>query len=170
VQRETGTIFLPTRRRIDTRVCAPPWRRWGRGAVARAERTADGRVYLVVVRPRRDGLAVAVTGVRAREAEVLAPIAARVRRAAARGTLGATSAFEHAVAGLLDDRGRVALARLGGRCPAARAMRTMPEPRALLALPRAALGRCLGDPGLAARVHALARAFAAMTPAPPSRS
>lgn len=169
MQRETGTIFLPTRRRIDARTCAPPWRRWGGGA-ARAERTADGRVHLVVVRPRRDGLAVAVTGVRAREAEVLAPVASRIRHAAGRGTLGATSAFEDAVMALLDGPQRVALARLGRPCPVARAFRTMPEPHAIAGLSRATLARRLGSAGVAARVHALARAFAAMAPAPPIRS
>jgi hypothetical protein len=170
VRREIGTIFLPSRHRLDAATCAAPWRRRGRGAVARAERTADGRVHLVVVRRRRGGLVVTVTGVGAREGEVLAPIAARVRRAITRSTLGATSAFEGAVMGLLDDRQRRALARLGRPCPADRAFRTMPEPHAVLAVSPATLARRLGSRALATRVHALARAFSAMAPVAPTRS
>jgi hypothetical protein len=181
VQRETGTIFLPTVRRIDVaalaRACAPPWRRWSRGAIARAERTADGRVHLVVVRARRGGVTVTVHGVGAREAEVLAPIAARVRRAlpAGRGPgLRGTTPFEDAVATLLDDAApagaRSSIARLGRRCAVAPALRTMPEPAALRGVARARLARCLGSTALARRVQALARAFAAMAPCPPTRS
>jgi hypothetical protein len=181
VQRETGTIFLPIARRVDVaalaRTCAPPWHRWAGGALARAERTADGRVHLVVVRSRRGGVAISVRGVRGREAEVLAPIAARVRRALPPrgGGIRGTSPFEDAVATLLaeapaPDRARRAVARLGAACPSARGLHTMPEPPVLVAVPRALLARRVGSAGVARRLQALARAFATIAPCPPIRS
>jgi len=182
VQRETGTIFLPHRRRIPVaalaRTCGAPWHPWPRGALARAERTADGRVHLLVLRARPGGVALAVRGVRAAEAEVLAPLAARVRRAldaVAHGRIGGTSPFEDAVGGVLDDApdppgARRRLARLGTPCPAAPRLRTMPGPLEILACSRAALARALGSTAIAARLQALARAFAAITPCEPIRS
>lgn len=179
MHRETGTIFLPMRRRLPAaaiRDCAPPWRPWTRGAIARAERTADGRVHLAVVRRRPGGILVSLTGVGAAQAENLAPVAARIRRALAAGErLRGTSAFEDAVASLLDDarapaRTRSAVLRLGGRCPAAPGLRIMPDPTCVLRTPRAALDRALGSRALARRLQALARAFAAIAPCSPSRS
>src|SRR5262245_48912409 len=111
VQRETGTMFLPTRRLAAAALrhaCAPPWHPWRRGAVARAERTADGRVHLVVLRGVRGGVLLSLTGVHAAQAENLAPVAARIRRALAAsngGGLRGTSAFEDAVTSLLDEDG-----------------------------------------------------------------
>ncbi len=179
VQRETGTILLPSRRRIPiaalARTCAPPWRRWTRGALARAERSADGRVHLVVVRSHRRGVSVTVTGVGAAEAEVLAPIAARIRRALPRRDglpLRGTTEFEDAVAELLAKgaapvASRCALYRLGAPCPAARALRTVPEPARITACTPAELTRAIGSQLLARRVQALARAFADGTPCSP---
>ena len=182
MQRETATIFLPlparARRMPFARVCTAPWHRWTRGAIARAERSADGRVHLVVVRPRREGVGITVTGVGAAQAETLAPIASRIRRAllASNGSAPAgTSAFEDAVHALLDelavpDAARRRLARLGARCPAAPGLRTMPDPIALLAPSRAVLAHVVGSRESATRLQALARAFAAMTPSVPTRA
>jgi len=182
VQRETGTIFLRTCRRFAggalLRPCAPPWHRWSRGAVARAERTADGHIHLVVLRAGRGGVTMSLTGVRAAHGESLAPVAARIRRALAGydgKALRGTSSFEDAVASLLDevgvsDRARRAVLRLGARCPAASAIRTMPDSRTILDRSGANLARALGSPILARRLHALARAFATIAPCPPMRS
>ena len=182
VQRETGTIFLRTRRRFAggalLRPCAPPWHRWSRGALARAERTADGHVHLVVLRARRGGVRMSLTGIRAAHAESLAPVAARIRRALAvhdGGPLRGTSPFEDAVTSLLDELGasvriRRAVGRLGARCPAAPAIRAMPDSRTVLDRSGAELARALGSPILARRLQALARAFETMAPCPPIRS
>jgi hypothetical protein len=182
VQRETGTILLPTRRRIPiaalARSCAPPWRRWRRGALARAERSADGRVHLIVVRTHRRGVSVSVTGVGAAEAEILAPIAARIRRALPRRNamaLRGTTAFEDGLSELLAQgrasaASRRALYRLGAPCPAARALRTLPEPARLAACAPSELARVLGSSLLARRLQALARAFADGAPRSPMRS
>jgi hypothetical protein len=111
-----------------------------------------------------------LTGVRAGHAESLAPVAARIRRAlAGADRLRGTSPFEDAVMSLLDevgasDRARHAIVRLGARCPAAPAIRTMPESRSLLDHSRAELASALGSVALARRLQALARAFAAMAP------
>jgi len=158
------------------RDCAPPWRRWCHGAIARAERSANGRVHLVVVRRRPGGILVSLTGVGAAQGENLAPAAARIRRAlAAGGRLRGTSAFEDAVASLLDDvaapvRIRSAVLRLGPRCPGAGTLRAMPDPACVLRTPRATLDRTLGSRALARRLQALARAFAVVAPCSPSRS
>jgi hypothetical protein len=179
VQRETGTILLPTRRRIPVaalaRTCDPPWRRWMRGVLARAERSADGRVHLVTVRAHRRGVLVTVVGVGAAQAETIAPIAARVRRAlpSREGEpLRGTTAFEDAVVGLLDEANaapasRRAFHRLGAPCPVARALRTHPEPADVAGAP---LARAVGSARLARRLQALARAFVAGAPSVPTRS
>jgi hypothetical protein len=181
VQRETGTILLPTRRRIAiaalAHACAPPWKRWTHGALARAERTADGRVHLVVVRTHRRGVRVSVVGVGAAEAEVLAPIAARIRRALPDrqgSSLRGTTPFEDALAVLLA-RGasaatRRAFYRLGAPCPAARTLRTLPDPARIAAYAPAALAQALGSALLARRLQALARSFAVDAPSGPTRS
>jgi hypothetical protein len=174
VQRETGTIFLPMRRRLPAaaiRGCAPPWHPWTRGAIARAERTADGRVHLAVLRRRPGGVLLSLTGVGAAQAESLAPVAARIRRALASGAgLRGTSAFEDAVTSLVVDTGpRNAVLRLGRRCPIAPALRTMPDPASIIAS-KTTLARALGSPVLARRLQALARAFAVVAPCSPSRS
>jgi hypothetical protein len=170
------------RRRIAVaalaRTCAPPWRRWTHGALARAERTADGRVHLVVLRTHRRGVGVTVIGVRAAEAEVLAPIAARIGRALpSRGNprLRGTTAFEDAVVALLDESGapaatRRSLGRLGTRCPAAPTLRTFPEPDRIAECAPALLARAVGSIALARRLQALARAFADGAPRSPMRS
>jgi hypothetical protein len=166
----------PLRTAALARHCAPPWRPWRRGGLARAERTADGRVHLVVVRSTSTGIVLTATGVGAADAESLAPIAARVRRAlrdGAASTPRGTSAFEDAALGLLAaaDPGAIPrLLALGHRCPVAPALRTMPEPAALAAMPAASLARRLRSAPLARRIQALARAFVAGTPPSPSVS
>jgi len=175
-------MFLPTRRPLAGAAfrdaCAPPWHRWRRGTVARAERTADGRVHLVVVRAGRGGVTLSLSGVGAAQAENLAPVAARIRRALSTPdgiALRGTSGFEDAVMSLLDElgpsaRARRTVLRLGAPCPVARSFRTMPEPARVLACPRAELARALGSAVLARRLQALARAFAAIAPCSPTRA
>jgi hypothetical protein len=131
----------------------------------------------VIVRARPGGVAITVRGVGARDGERLAPIAARIRRALPAGPragIRGTSAFEDAVAALLDDPtvpgpARDAVFRQGPRCPHARALRAMPPPEAL-ARRRRALGRAGVPAALARRLQALARAFAAMAPSEPMRA
>ncbi len=63
----------------------PPWR-WRAGArpvLERAEQLADGTVHLLRIRPGPGGVVLEVTGRAAREVEVLAPLARRIRRALA---------------------------------------------------------------------------------------
>ena len=180
--RETGTLFLPTRSLVPiaayARTCVPPWHRWTHGGLARAESTADGRVHLVVLRRRRGGIAVSVFGVGAAQSEALAPLASRIRHAIATATpdaMGGTSSFEDAAWTLLADApdptaARRKITRLGARCPAAPRLRTMPDARVLRRTPQAALAHALGSPQLAARLHALARGFAALEPCAPTRS
>jgi len=133
-------------------------------------------MHLVVVAPTGDGVRVTVTGVGAAQTESLAPLAARIRRALGRdGGLGGTSPFEDAVFSLLDvcqapPRVRHAVVRLGPRCPAAPALRAMPSPADVLATARAALIRATGSVELARRLQALARAFVALAPCPPTTS
>jgi hypothetical protein len=178
VQRETGTCVLPCRRRVDvaafSRACGLPWHCWPRGALARAEQTADGRVHLLVVRRHARGASLRVTGVGAAEAERLAPLAARVRRALGLDgipELHGTSPFEDALVALLrDGDALLQLLELGRRCPAAPAIRTMPRPSDVLAVPTADLVRRAGSVALARRIQALARAFVAGRPSVPSAS
>jgi hypothetical protein len=118
-----------------------------------------------------------VTGVRAAEAEVLAPIAARIRRALGhpRGArLRGTSPFEDAVADLLDEtrappRARRAVVALGARCPAARRLHAMPDARTIAGRPSRALARALGSLEVARRLQALARGVARSAPSSPMR-
>jgi 3-methyladenine DNA glycosylase/8-oxoguanine DNA glycosylase len=90
---ERAEIVLPARGRFDLRATvlsrapeALPSFRWRDGAtpaLERAEQLPDGTVHLLVIRPDRRGVVLQVTGADAREIEVLAPLAARVRRALA---------------------------------------------------------------------------------------
>jgi 3-methyladenine DNA glycosylase/8-oxoguanine DNA glycosylase len=90
---ERGEIVLPARGRFDLRTTVLsrgpetlPSFRWRDGrepVLERAEQLADGTVHLLVIRPARRGVVLEVTGADAREIEVLAPLAARVRRALA---------------------------------------------------------------------------------------
>lgn len=167
---ERAQILLPARGRFDlpTLVRAqgtrlPPsfrWRDGRRPVLERAEQLADGSVYWLRIRPAATGVVLQVTGRDAREIEVLAPLAARVRRAlfldvdlagfrrtcardpllrSATGLLRGTSVFEDVVAVLASAaRGRdgagspiAGLAALGRRCPAQRTLRAFPDPAAL---------------------------------------
>jgi len=88
---ERAEIVLPARGRFDLRATvlgpghgpSPPYR-WHEGrrpVLERAEELADGSVHLLRIRPEPRGVVLEVTGRDAREIEVLAPLAARVRRA-----------------------------------------------------------------------------------------
>ncbi len=172
----SAEILLPARGRFDLRriVLAdhgpPPswtWRDGTRAVLRRAEPAADGRVYLLTIRPTPGGVVLRVTGRDASEAEILAPFAARVRRALVldgRARLRGTSLFEDVVAAICrDDPGQdrpplAILQRLGRRCPAAPRLRTFPLPAAIA---RAGIVR-LRSAGLGARairVVVLARAL-----------
>ncbi|MGH7895867.1 MAG: hypothetical protein ACREQL_14440 [Candidatus Binatia bacterium] len=181
MRRQTGHILLPTRRRIDVaklaRTCRPPWRPWARGALARAERTADGRIHLVVVRASRGGVEVRVTGVNARQTQILAPIAARVYRAIGPSlgpgrSLRGTSAFEDAVLAMLadDPAARRRLLALERGCPSAPALRVFPDAGTLASLSPTTLARIAGGRDRGRRLHALARAFVALAPSAPRTS
>jgi DNA-3-methyladenine glycosylase II len=88
---ERAEIVLPARGRFDLRATAldrgrepPPPYRWHEGrrpVLERAEELADGSVHLLRIWPEPRGVVLEVTGWDAREIEVLAPLAARVRRA-----------------------------------------------------------------------------------------
>ncbi|HXJ34737.1 MAG TPA: hypothetical protein VMS22_11955 [Candidatus Eisenbacteria bacterium] len=181
MRRETGYILLPTRRRVDVaalaRACDVPWRPWARRGLARAEHGTDGRVHLVVLRPSPDGVVVSVTGADARDTEVLAPIASRVRHAlrldSRRATrLRGTSAFEDAALELLgrEPVSARALLALGRRCPVARSLRTFPDAATIAAVPPRVLARAVGSGARSRRLQALARGFAALAPAVPRTS
>ena len=88
---ERAEIVLPARGRFDLRATVlsngwhqvPPYR-WHDGrrpVLERAEELADGSVHLLRLRPAPRGVVLQVSGEDAREIEVLAPLAARVRRA-----------------------------------------------------------------------------------------
>src|SRR5262245_4598192 len=90
---ERTEIVLPARGRFDLRATVlsrgpqglPPYR-WKDGApplLERAEQLPDGSVHLLTIRPDRRGVVLQVTGPDAREIEMLAPLAASVRRALA---------------------------------------------------------------------------------------
>jgi len=90
---ERAEIVLPARGGFDLRATVlsrgphglPPYR-WSDGVaplLERAEQLPDGSVHLLKIRPNRRGVVLQVTGPDAREIEVLAPLAARVRRALA---------------------------------------------------------------------------------------
>src|SRR5262245_9106072 len=88
---EHAAIVLPARGGFDLRATvlshgyrelAPyRWRDGARPILRRAEQLPDGSVYLLTIRPLDDGVLLRVVGRDAREIEVLAPLAARVRRA-----------------------------------------------------------------------------------------
>jgi len=87
----SADIFLPARGRFDLRATVvsygyyqlPPcrWEDGRRPVLRRAERLPSGRVYLLECRPARNGVMLRATGVDAGEAEILVPLAARVRTA-----------------------------------------------------------------------------------------
>ena len=176
-------MFLPSRRPVDVRslarACLVPWHAWGPTALARAERSADGRRHLVVVHGAPGGVRLRLVGVRAGEAEVLAPIAARVRRAVgcdrprSRAPLRGTSPFEDALSTLLAAAGISPSARrrvfaVGPSCPSAPRLHVTPTPAELAASSTVALARRCGSLALARRIQALARAFSALAHAPMS--
>jgi hypothetical protein len=182
VRRETAQLLLPTRRRVDLHALVTgaagarlaPWR-WRPRPVptlARAERTADGAVHLVTVRVDRGRVRMRVVGRAAGEAEILAPLAARMRRAlgldARDHGLRGTTAFEDAALALCAARAASLLA-LGQRCPVAPGLRTFPSPGDVAAAGATRVGRVLGSARLGRRLHALARALAT-APAAPTRS
>jgi len=91
MQLSSAEIDLPARGRFDLRATVlsygyyelPPYR-WEDGrrpVLYRAERLASGRVYLIEVRPAPRGVIVRATGHDADEPEVIAPLAARMRKA-----------------------------------------------------------------------------------------
>lgn len=173
----SAEILLPARARFDLRrtvlAAAGPLPAWtwqdGRRAVLRrAEPAADGRIYLLAIRATSQGIVLRVTGRDAPEAEILAPFAARIRRALpldGRPRLRGTSLFEDVVVAICrgdgsgDARPLAVLQRLGRRCPAAPRLRAFPPPAAIartgiVRLRRAGLG------ALATPVVGLARAVA----------
>jgi 3-methyladenine DNA glycosylase/8-oxoguanine DNA glycosylase len=192
---ERTEIVLPARGRFDLRATVlarglddlPPYR-WRDGRpplLERAEELQDGSVHLLAIRPDRRGAVLQVTGTDAREIEVLAPLAARVRRALAldfdpaafqRGCAGdpllrpvarlglgrvlhGTSCFEDVVTTLLHDDARIRarLAALGPRCPARPALRAFPSARLLARTDVQRLRERTGLGPRAAWVHSLAR-------------
>jgi hypothetical protein len=139
----------------------PPYR-WPLGRAARLERaeaSADGRVFRLSVRPARLGAVLRITGRGAAEPEVLAPFAARMRRAlqldrvpAADRVLCGTSLWEDLASALvLQEAGApgaadalTGLLTLGVPCPSARSLRTFPPPGAVAAVPVRVLARLTG--------------------------
>ena len=167
---ERAEIVLPARGRFDLRatvlsrdrLALPPfrWHDGERPVLERAEELPGGSVLLLSIRPHPGGVVLRATGQDASEIEVLAPLAARVRRAldldldlaafhrlcrrdpllrrvAALGAgrlLRGTSLFEDVVGAVVAGGGVAATARiaaLGRRCPAAPELRAFPEPRRL---------------------------------------
>jgi 3-methyladenine DNA glycosylase/8-oxoguanine DNA glycosylase len=192
---ERTEIVLPARGRFDLRATVlarglddlPPYR-WHDGRtplLERAEELQDGSVHLLAIRPDRRGVVLQVTGPDAREIEVLAPLAARVRRAlaldfdpaafqracagdpllrpVARLGLGrvlhGTSCFEDVVTTLVHDSARIRarLAALGPRCPAQPALRAFPSARLLARIGVQRLRERTGLGPRAAWVHSVAR-------------
>src|SRR5262249_43277087 len=90
---ERAEIVLQARGRFDLRATVianachelPPfrWRDGPRPVLERAEELPGGSVLLLAIRPAPGGVVLRVTGQDASEIEVLAPLAARVRRALA---------------------------------------------------------------------------------------
>jgi len=87
----SAEIYLPARGRFDLRATVlsygyyelPPYR-WEDGrrpVLRRAERLASGAVYLLEMRQTARGVTLKATGHDADEAEILAPLAARMRKA-----------------------------------------------------------------------------------------
>jgi 3-methyladenine DNA glycosylase/8-oxoguanine DNA glycosylase len=115
---ERAEIVLQARGQFDLRATVlshgshelPPFR-WQDGlrpVLERPEQLPDGSVHLLRIRPAARGAVLEVTGKNAREIEVLAPLAARVRRALALDV--DLTAFHRACAG---DRLLRPVARLG---------------------------------------------------------
>lgn len=156
-----------------SRLLLPPYR-WPRGRAVRLERAeaaADGRIFRLAVRPGRLGATLRITGRGAAEPEVLAPFAARMRRAlqldrvpAASRVLCGTSLWEDLATALLlqaaGEPGAAAavtgLLSLGVPCPSARSLRTFPPPGAVAAVPVRVLGTLTGLGSAAAPLRALA--------------
>jgi hypothetical protein len=198
---ERAEIVLPARGRFDLRTTVlshryrelPPFR-WHDGArpfLERPEQLPDGSVHLLCIRPAQQGVLLEVTGRDAREIEVLAPLAARVRRALGldqpvagarhahgRGPLlppgpgrllRGTMLFEDMIKVLVSRhtswpeavRAVTRLTALGRRCPAQPGLRAFPEPAALARLSIRQLEARTGLGRRAARVAALARDVAA---------
>src|SRR5262249_4876237 len=168
---ERAEIALPARGRFDLRttvlsrdrLALPPfrWRDGARPVLERAEELPGGSVLLLSIRPHPGGVVLRATGEDASEIEVLAPLAARVRRAldldldlaafhrlcrrdpllrrvAALGAgrlLRGTSFFEDVVAAVAaggsSGAATARIAALGRRCPAAPELRAFPQPRRL---------------------------------------
>jgi 3-methyladenine DNA glycosylase/8-oxoguanine DNA glycosylase len=131
------------------------WRSGAWPALLRAERLPQRGVYLLRVRPRPGGVALRATGVDANQVEVLAPLAARMRRALrldenrAR-TLRGTTLFEDLVKAIACSEapaiGAVErLGRLGSPCPANRRLRAFPTAAQIL---RAGVRRLRRQTGL----------------------
>ncbi len=155
----------------------PPYRwRLGRGMrLERAEASADGRVFRLSVRPARLGAVLRITGRGAAEPEVLAPIAARMRRAlqldrepATDRVLCGTSLWEDlATALLLQGAGGPGAAAaldglldLGTPCRSARTLRAFPAPTSVAAVPVRVLASLTGVGPEAASLRALAQQLA----------
>ena len=194
---ERAEIVLPAQGRFDLRAtmlsrdrrALPPfrWRDGARPVLERAEGLPGGSVLLLSIRPHPGGVVLRATGEDAREIEVLAPLAARVRRALdldldlaafhrlcrrdplLRGvaSLGAgrllrgTSLFEDVVTAIAMGSGDAAatarIAALGRRCPAAPELRAFPEPRTLARMAVRRLGERTGLGSRARVVSALAQ-------------
>lgn len=155
----------------------PPYRwRLGRGMrLERAEASADGRIFRLSVRPARLGAVLRIIGRGAAEPEVLAPFAARMRRAlqldrepAAERVLCGTSLWEDLASALLlqgaGAQGAAAalagLLELGTPCRSARTMRTFPAPASVAAVPVRVLASLTGVATEAAALRALAQQLA----------
>ena len=194
---ERAEIVLPAQGRFDLRAtmlsrdrrALPPfrWRDGARPVLERAEGLPGGSVLLLSIRPHPGGVVLRATGEDAREIEVLAPLAARVRRALdldldlaafhrlcrrdplLRGvaSLGAgrllrgTSLFEDVVTaiamGSSDAAATARIAALGRRCPAAPELRAFPEPRTLARMAVRRLGERTGLGSRARVVSAVAQ-------------
>jgi 3-methyladenine DNA glycosylase/8-oxoguanine DNA glycosylase len=199
---ERAEIVLPARGRFNLRATvlsrdhlALPAFRWRDGArpvLERAEELPGGSVFLLSIRPHASGVVLRATGEDASEIEVLAPLAARVRRALdldldlaafhrlcrsdpllrRAASLGAgrllrgTSLFEDVVNAVAPGNGDAAaaarIAALGRRCPAAPELRAFPEPRALA---RMAVRRLDERTGLGSRARVVS-AIATLYPDP----
>lgn len=181
MRREHAEIVLTARTPLAPRAALlgastlllPPYRwRLGRAArLERAEASADGRIFRVSVRPARLGAVVRITGRGAAEPEVLAPIAARMRRALqldaeppSGRVLCGTSLWEDlATALLLQATGApgasaavAGLLTLGAPCPSARSLRTFPPAAAVAAVPTRILGALCGIGGHASALRLVA--------------
>ncbi len=191
---ERAEIVLPAHGPFDLRATVlartahPPqryhWRDHARPALECAEQLSGSSVHLLRIRPASRGVVLEVTGRDAREIEVLAPLAARVRRALsldldlaafhgvcarepllrpiARLGLGrmlrGTTVFEDVIAAMLaSDPVFAAVVGLGRRCPARRGMHAFPDPATLARVPLRRLARITGSRERASHVLGLSR-------------